>query len=45
MDFSESDKFEAVNMGVSIVIPAKKILEILYSPALAQVRKETTFQR
>jgi hypothetical protein len=44
MDFSESDKSEAVNMGVSIVIPAKKILEILYSPALVQARNEA-FQR
>jgi hypothetical protein len=26
MNFAESEKSEAVNMGVSIVIPAKKIL-------------------
>jgi hypothetical protein len=44
MDFSESEKLEAVNMGVSIVIPAKKILEILYSPALVEIRNEA-FQR
>jgi hypothetical protein len=44
MQFSESEKAEAVNMGVSIVIPAKKILEILYSPALMEVRNEA-FQR
>ncbi len=40
VDFSESDQLEAVNMGVSIVIPAKKILEVLYSPALMQARNE-----
>jgi hypothetical protein len=40
MDFSESDKLEAVNMGVSIVIPAKKILEVLYNPDLVQARNE-----
>jgi hypothetical protein len=44
MDFSESEKSEAVNMGMSIVIPAKKILEILFSPALVQARNEA-FQR
>jgi hypothetical protein len=42
MSFSESERLEAVNMGVSIVIPAKKILEILYSPALAQLRSEAS---
>ena len=44
VDFSESDKSEAVNMGVSIVIPAKKILEVLYSPNLVRTRDEA-FQR
>jgi hypothetical protein len=44
VDFSGSDKSEAVNMGVSIVIPAKKILEVLYSPGLVQARNEA-FQR
>lgn len=44
MQFSESERSEAVNMGVSIVIPAKKILEILYSPELVRVRDEA-FQR
>ena len=29
-----------VNMGVSIIIPAKKILEVLFSPELVAVREE-----
>lgn len=41
MHFSDSEKAEAVNMGVSIVIPAKKILETLNGPDLAQARDET----
>jgi len=44
IEFSEAERSEAVNMGVSIVIPAKKILEILYSPALVSMREEA-FQR
>jgi hypothetical protein len=44
VDFSELGKAEAVNMGISIVIPAKKILEILFSPALVDLRNEA-FQR
>lgn len=44
VNFSESEQSEAVNMGVSIVIPAKKIQEILYSPDLVQARNEA-FQR
>ena len=44
VDFSESEKAEAVNMGISIVIPAKKILEILFSPALVEERNKA-FQR
>jgi hypothetical protein len=31
---------EAVNMGVSIVVPAHKILEILYQPELVKMRKD-----
>jgi hypothetical protein len=31
---------EAVNMGISIVIPAKKILEVLYQPELAELRRK-----
>jgi hypothetical protein len=30
---------EAVNMGVSIIVPAHKILEILYQPELVKMRK------
>lgn len=44
VDFTELERSEAVNMGVSIVIPAKKILEILNGPTLARARKEA-FQR
>jgi hypothetical protein len=29
---------EAVNMGISIVVPAKKILETLYHPELVALR-------
>jgi hypothetical protein len=31
---------EIVNMGVSIIVPAKKILEVLYHPELVELRKE-----
>jgi hypothetical protein len=31
---------EMVNMGVSIIVPAKKILETLYNPELVALRKE-----
>ena len=44
MNFSESEKLEAVNMGVSIVIPANKILEVLYSPDLVQIRNEASLR-
>lgn len=44
VDFPESERSEAVNMGVSIVIPAKKILETLYGPDLVRARNEA-FQR
>lgn len=40
LTFSEAEQAEAVNMGVAIVIPAKKILETLYHPGLVQMRKE-----
>jgi hypothetical protein len=33
-------QLEAVNMGVAMVIPAKKILETLYHPELVRMRKE-----
>ncbi len=39
ISFSASEQAEAVNMGVSIVVPAKKILETLYHPALVAMRK------
>ena len=38
--FSAVEQAEAVNMGVSIVVPAKKILEVLYHPELVAMRKE-----
>lgn len=38
--FRNAEEAEAVNMGVSIVIPAKKILEVLYHPELVAMRKE-----
>lgn len=40
VSFSETQKREAVNMGVSIVVPAKKILETLYHPDLVARREE-----
>jgi hypothetical protein len=36
---AEVDQAEAVNMGISIVIPAKKILEVLYHPELVALRE------
>lgn len=38
VSFSETQKLEAVNMGVSILVPAKKILETLYNPELVAMR-------
>jgi hypothetical protein len=40
LTFSSTEQAEAVNMGVSIIIPAKKVLEVLYHPELVQMRKE-----
>jgi hypothetical protein len=40
LSLSTTTQAEAVNMGVSIVIPAKKILEVLHHPELVQMRKE-----
>src|ERR1035438_2781078 len=40
MTFSTAEQAEAVNMGVSIIVPAKKILETLYHPELVALRKE-----
>jgi len=36
--FSSAEQAEAVNMGVAIVVPAKKILEVLYHPELVKMR-------
>jgi hypothetical protein len=40
VSFSAAEQAEAVNMGVSIVVPAKKILEVLYHPELVAMREE-----
>ena len=40
VSFSAAEQAEAVNMGVSIIVPAKKILEVLYHPELDAMRKE-----
>jgi len=34
------EQAEAVNMGIAIVVPAKKILEVLYHPELIALRNE-----
>jgi hypothetical protein len=39
LTFTKTEQAEAVNMGVAIVVPAKKILETLYHPELVQMRK------
>lgn len=38
--FTATEQAEAVNMGVSIIVPARKILEVLYHPELTAMRKE-----
>jgi len=38
--FNNTEQVEAVNMGISIVVPAKKILEVLYHPELVEMRKQ-----
>jgi hypothetical protein len=40
LDISNVEQAEAVNMGISIIIPAKKILEVLYHPELIEMRKK-----
>ena len=40
VSFSATEREEAVNMGVSIVVPAKKILETLHHPELDALRKK-----
>jgi hypothetical protein len=42
--FDESERQEAVNMGVSIVVPAKKVLEVIDGPELCELR-ERAFRR
>jgi hypothetical protein len=31
---------DAVNLGIAVVVPAKKILEVLYQPGLVEERRE-----
>jgi hypothetical protein len=38
--FLEPVKHEAMNMGISTIVPAHKILEVIYQPELIQMRKE-----
>jgi hypothetical protein len=38
--YTTPNREEAVNMGISIVIPASKILEVLNGPELAEVREK-----
>ncbi len=40
VSFSATEQAEAVNMGVSIIVPAKKILETLHNPELDALRKQ-----
>jgi hypothetical protein len=40
VSFSTTEQSEAVNMGVSIIVPAKKILETLHNPELDALRKK-----
>jgi hypothetical protein len=40
VSFSATEQAEAVNMGVSIIVPAKKLLEVLYHPELVAMRQQ-----
>lgn len=40
VDVATTEQVEAVNMGISQVLPAKKILEVLEQPALKELEKE-----
>jgi len=38
------ERNESVNLGISVIIPAKKILEVIYNPELVRIR-EDAFRR
>jgi hypothetical protein len=40
LDFASTEHAEAVNMGISIVVPAYKILEVLNQPELLEMRRK-----
>jgi hypothetical protein len=40
VSFDKSSQAEAVNMGISIVVPAHKIWEVLNHPELVEQRKQ-----
>ncbi len=39
-DFLDTDSFGSVNMGIAIVVSAKKILEVLNQPKLVELRRK-----
>jgi hypothetical protein len=39
-DLAITDSFGSVNMGIAIVVPAKKILEVINHPELVAIRQE-----
>ncbi len=39
-DLAVKDSFGSVNMGIAIVVPAKKILETLNHPELVEIRRK-----
>lgn len=44
VNFKTNEQAEAVNMGIAIVVPAKKILEVLNHPELVAMRKRINNQ-
>jgi hypothetical protein len=44
LGFKSIEQTEAVNMGISIVVPAKKVLEVIYHPELVEMRKKADEQ-
>jgi hypothetical protein len=44
LGFKSTEQAEAVNMGISIVVPAKKVLEVIYHPELVEMRKQADEQ-